>query len=146
MRAKAMVRSVFLSATLLLVPLLATNASASVAVRVDLSQQRMTVAVDGVHYATWAVSTARPGYRTPVGHFRPYHLARMHYSSIYENAPMPHSIFFRGGYAIHGTLEVRRLGRAVSHGCVRLAPGNARVLFDLVQAHGLAGTSITITR
>ena len=69
-----------------------------------------------------AVSTARRGYRTPVGKYRPTRLERMWYSSKYENSPMPYSIFFLGGYAIHGTYEVKRLGRAVSHGCIRLHP------------------------
>ncbi len=86
----------------------------------------MTIAVDGWYYANWRVSTARRGYWTPRGSFRPYLLKRMHYSSKYENSPMPHSIFFRGGYAIHGTYHVRSLGRAVSHGCIGWHPAMRR--------------------
>ena len=71
---------------------------------------------------------------------------RMHYSKLYDYTPMPYSIFFHGGFAIHGTLAVRSLGRAVSHGCVRLSPGNARSLFELVQSHGLQNTTIEIVQ
>lgn len=121
-------------------------AVASVAVRIRLSQQTMSVAVDGADLATWPVSTARRGYRTPVGSYHPYALERMHYSRLYDNTPMPYSIFFRGGYAIHGTTEIRNLGRAVSHGCVRLSPDNARTLFELVQSQGRQNTAIEIAK
>ena len=120
------------------------TAQADIAVRLELSRQEMNVDVDGAHYATWAVSTARRGYRTPVGTYTPYQLDRMHYSKLYDYTPMPYSIFFLRGYAIHGTTEVRNLGRPVSHGCVRLTPDNARALFDLISAHGLRNTSISV--
>lgn len=119
-------------------------AQAGVAVLIQLSRQTMSVAVDGADLATWPVSTARRGYRTPVGRYRPYSLERMHYSRLYDDTPMPYSMFFRGGYAIHGTTDVRNLGRAVSHGCVRLSPDNARSLFELVQSHGRQNTTIEI--
>jgi lipoprotein-anchoring transpeptidase ErfK/SrfK len=119
-------------------------AEAKVSVWIDISRQTMTVSVDGWHYANWRVSTARRGYWTPRGSFRPYLLKRMHYSSKYENSPMPHSIFFRGGYAIHGTYYVRSLGRPVSHGCVRLAPVNAARLYSLVRQYGKGDTRIFI--
>jgi lipoprotein-anchoring transpeptidase ErfK/SrfK len=121
-------------------------AQASIAVRIQLSQQIMSVAVDGADLATWPVSTARRGYRTPLGSYKPYSLERMHYSRLYDDTPMPYSIFFRRGYAIHGTTEIRNLGRAVSHGCVRLSPANARSLFELVQSHGRQNTTIEIVR
>ncbi len=122
----------------------ADAAYADIVVRIQLSQQTMSVAVDGADFATWPVSTARRGYRTPVGSYRPYSLQRTHYSSLYDNAPMPYSIFFRGGYAIHGTTEIRDLGRPVSHGCVRLSPDHARPLFELVQSRGRQDTTIEI--
>ena len=121
-------------------------ARASIAVRIQLSLQTMNVTVDGADFATWPVSTARRGYRTPVGSYKPYSLERMHYSRLYDDTPMPYSIFFRSGYAIHGTTEIRNLGRAVSHGCVRLSPDNARSLFELVQSHGRQNTTIEIVR
>ena len=111
---------------------------------VDISNQTMTVDVDGWTYAHWKVSTARDGYYTPRGSWRPFMLKRMHYSKKYDNAPMPNSIFFLGGYAIHGTGYVKSLGRPASHGCVRLAPGNAAKLYDLIKKHGLGSARITI--
>jgi lipoprotein-anchoring transpeptidase ErfK/SrfK len=59
-------------------------------------------------------------------------------------APMPYSIFFHGHYAIHGTNQVKRLGRRASKGCVRLHPRDAAVLFNLVQKQGMAKTRIVI--
>lgn len=120
-------------------------AQAKVAVHIDISSQTMSVSVNGWPYASWRVSTARRGYWTPRGVFRPFALKRMHYSRKYDNSPMPHSIFFKGGYAIHGTGYVRALGRPASHGCIRLAPGNAARLFGLVQRYGKGSTRIFIT-
>jgi lipoprotein-anchoring transpeptidase ErfK/SrfK len=127
--------------TLVSVPVLA---SSSMVARIDLSEQTMRVYVDGVQYYTWRVSTARRGYRTPVGRYRPKVLKRMHYSSIYDNAPMPYSIFFKGGYAVHGTDALRSLGRPASHGCVRLDPSNARELFQMVRYFGMENSRIEI--
>jgi len=123
----------------------APAAQAAVTVRIDLSTQRMTVSEDGKPTRVWAISSGRPGYRTPSGTYRPQRLARMHYSRTYDLAPMPHSIFFSGGYAIHGTGEVRRLGRTASHGCVRLSKAHAAELFRLVQAYGAERTRIEIS-
>jgi hypothetical protein len=120
--------------------LFAANRAAEAAVRIsiDLSSQRMHVTNSAGQSMTWAVSTARSGYSTPRGSFRPYSLQRMHYSRKYHNSPMPHSIFFLGGYAIHGTGSVAQLGQPASHGCIRLAPGNAAALFSMVQREGAA--------
>lgn len=92
----------------------------------------------------WKVSTGRSGYRTPRGSYKPTRLHRMWHSRKYDNAPMPYSIFFRGGYAIHGTDQIGSLGRPASHGRVRLHPGNAKRLFNLVRAHGRANTRIIV--
>lgn len=124
---------------------MASTAQATVSVRIDISSQTMSVSVNGWPYASWRVSTARSGYWTPRGSFRPYLLKRMHYSRKYDNSPMPHSIFFRGGYAIHGTGYLRSLGRPASHGCIRLAPGNAARLYSLVRQYGKGDTRIVIT-
>src|SRR5688500_506227 len=99
------------------------GASAGIVARVDVSKQVMTVSENGQVIARWPVSTARAGYRTPRGSWRPTRLHKMWYSRKYDNSPMPHSIFFTGGYAIHGTPHVKNLGRPASHGCIRLAPG-----------------------
>jgi lipoprotein-anchoring transpeptidase ErfK/SrfK len=120
-------------------------AFASVVAQIDLSSQRMHVYVNGKPAYTWKVSTARPGYRTPTGTYKPYNLVRYHRSTIYNGSPMPYSIFFKGGYAIHGSYETKHLGRPVSHGCVRLHPSNAARLYALVQQHGKGNTTIRIT-
>jgi lipoprotein-anchoring transpeptidase ErfK/SrfK len=123
---------------------LALPAHATVNVNIDISSQTMTVSVEGSHYATWRVSTARDGYYTPRGSFKPFSLRKMHYSRKYDMTPMPHSIFFRGGYAIHATNAVKALGRPASHGCIRLSPKNAATLFNLVRAYGMKDTRISI--
>lgn len=119
---------------------------AAVAIQVQLSSQTMNVTVDGAPFASWPVSTARRGYRTPVGTYKPYSLQRMHYSRLYDYTPMPYSIFFYTGYAIHGTYAVRNLGRPVSHGCIRLSPDHARSLFEVIQAQGKTNTTIEIVK
>jgi lipoprotein-anchoring transpeptidase ErfK/SrfK len=138
----------FLSVPLVLIILFWTTASgawtARLDVDIDLSEQKMTVRLDARTLYYWPVSTARPGYRTPTGTFRPYRLERMWYSTIYDYAPMPYSIFFYGGYAIHGTTEISRLGRPASHGCVRLHPENARLLYRLIREVGKSDTRIVI--
>jgi lipoprotein-anchoring transpeptidase ErfK/SrfK len=133
-----------------LVPLLGlllglpSSAEAGVVAKVSLSSQRMDVYVDGIPRYSWPVSTARAGYRTPTGTFRPESLAVWHRSTIYSGSPMPHAIFFHGGYAIHGSYETRHLGRPASHGCVRLHPTAAAELFSLVREYGSGNTVIKI--
>lgn len=137
--------SLMAAATLLAVTAsLGSAQAARVQATIDISAQRMYVSVGGQPAYSWAVSTGRKGYRTPTGSYRPTRMYRRYYSRKYDNAPMPYSIFFRGGYAIHGTNYVKRLGRPASHGCVRLAPAHARTLYDLVEAHGAGNTSIRI--
>ena len=139
-RLTALAAGIFISGAVL-----TSAANANVAVRIDISAQTMTVVVDGDRYATWRISTARSGYYTPRGSFKPYVLKKMNYSRKYDNSPMPHSIFFRGGYAIHGTNYVKSLGRPASHGCIRLAPRNAAALYSIVRQYGMKQTRITIT-
>ncbi|HEY3718939.1 MAG TPA: L,D-transpeptidase [Roseiarcus sp.] len=113
-----------------------TSAMAVVHIDIDLNSQTMHVDSDSGASYDWSVSTGRPGHRTPRGTFRPQAMYTMVHSAKYDNAPMPHSIFFTGGYAIHGTFEVGSLGHVASHGCVRLAPGNAATLFAMVKEEG----------
>jgi len=127
----------------LAVCLFSAPASAGVVARIDNATQRMTVLVDGAPAYSWPVSTARKGYRTPAGSYRVQRMERMWYSRKYDMSPMPHALFFRGGYAIHGTYSVRQLGRPASHGCVRLSPGNASTLFSLVRQRG--GAQVVVT-
>jgi lipoprotein-anchoring transpeptidase ErfK/SrfK len=117
-----------------------------VTVRIDKSAQQMVVSVNGVRRYRWPVSTGRSGYPTPSGTFIPFRLEADHYSKEWDDAPMPHSIFFtEKGHAIHGSFETRHIGAPASAGCVRLAPANAAKLFALVSEKGLWNTKIVLT-
>src|SRR5438874_3957793 len=120
-------------------------ADATIVIHVDKSSQRMSVEVDGVARYQFAVSTGRAGYGTPNGTYHPQRLERTWFSRLYYNSPMPHSIFFHGGYAIHGSYEINRLGGPASHGCIRLHPQNAATLFALVQQEGTGATTIVVS-
>lgn len=121
----------------------AASAQAGVNVRVDIAAQRIQVTTtDGESY-NWAISSGRKGYRTPNGVYRPTRLEKNWYSRKYGGA-MPNAVFFRGGYAIHGTTAVGALGRPASHGCIRLHPANAAKLFALVKKHGADQTRIAL--
>ena len=89
-------------AALLFTVALTSSASAAIVVEIDRAVQRMAVTVDGAPRYNWRVSTARRGYITPPGTYHPEMLARHWFSRKYYNSPMPHSIFFYGGFAIHG--------------------------------------------
>jgi lipoprotein-anchoring transpeptidase ErfK/SrfK len=120
--------------------------AASLVASIDLSSQTMTVSQGGVVKHRWAVSTARKGFRTPTGSWTAKWASRHHKSRKYNMAPMPHSIFFYGGYAIHGTYDLKRLGRPASHGCIRLHPDNAARFFSLATRAGLKNTKVVISR
>jgi L,D-transpeptidase catalytic domain len=122
----------------------ASAAFAGVDISVDKTTQHMTVSVDGVTRYVFPVSTGRPGYDTPSGAFHPLWMSVLHHSKIYDDAPMPDSIFFTRGYAIHGYTDTPFGAAAVSHGCVRLPPPDAAALFQLVKQDGMAHTTITI--
>ncbi|GAB4240580.1 MAG: hypothetical protein Kow0032_28300 [Methyloligellaceae bacterium] len=113
--------------------------------KVDKSEQRMRVYVNGKPVYSWRVSTARGGYITPTGSWRPTRIHKMWHSRKYNMAPMPYSVFYYRGYAVHGTYDLKRLGRPASHGCVRLHPGNAKKLYQLVARYGMANTQIVVT-
>ena len=125
--------------------LAARACAAEVEARIDLSEQTMTVFVDGAAAHTWPVSTARPGKFTPTGMFTVQSMRPMHYSTLYNNAPMPWSIFFWGNFAIHGTTQVDRLGQPASAGCVRLHPDDAKTLYQLIKENGRTNAFIAIT-
>src|SRR6186997_136045 len=119
---------------------------AKVAITVDKDNQQMTVAVDGVETYRWPVSSGLPSYETPNGSFRAFRMEEDHYSKEFDEAPMPHSIFFtKIGHAIHGTDSVNRLGSPASHGCVRLSRDHAAKLFALVKEQGVLNTTVTLS-
>ena len=118
--------------------------TADLVARVDISDQKMYVYLDDILVNVFPVSTGRPGYGTPPGSYQAQWTSAFWRSRKYNNAPMPWAVFFKGGYAVHGTTEVRRLGTPASHGCVRLLPDNAKLFYQLVQKNGLDSTTIAI--
>ncbi|AZO23187.1 MULTISPECIES: L,D-transpeptidase [unclassified Mesorhizobium] len=140
---KSVLMAAVLASTLLGTPI--ASRAASLVANIDVSSQTMTVSKYGQVLYRWSVSTARKGYFTPRGSYRPQWTARMWYSRKYEMSPMPYSVFFRGGYAIHGTGAVRYLGRPASHGCVRLHTANAATFYSMVKEVGYGNTRIVVT-
>lgn len=125
---------------------LGSAAQAKISITVDKNAQQMTVAVDGVERYRWPVSSGLPAYETPNGSFKTFRMEEDHYSREFDDAPMPHSIFFtKQGHAIHGTDSVNRLGSPASHGCVRLSRANAATLYALVQKDGVLNATVTLT-
>ena len=111
---------------------------------IDLARQRMAITEYGKLFGSWAISSGRAGFRSPTGSFRPLWAARMWYSKKYDNAPMPHAVFFSGGVAMHATQATGQLGQPASHGCIRQSPANAATTYRLVEKHGNAHTRIVV--
>ncbi|KJC61157.1 hypothetical protein UP10_09740 [Bradyrhizobium sp. LTSPM299] len=136
----------FLVAVTSLMLFTAGAAQAKVDITIDKDNQQMTVAVDGIERYHWPVSSGIPSRETPNGSFRAFRMEEDHYSKEFDDAPMPHSIFFtKVGHAIHGTDSVNRLGTPASHGCVRLSRDNATTLYALVEKEGVLNTTVTLT-
>ena len=123
-----------------------TNPSeTTVLINIDKASQKMTVLLDGVQQYEWPVSTGLRGYTTPAGTYTARSMNKIWYSRQWDNAPMPHAVFFtKDGHAIHGTYEIKRLGKPASHGCVRLSPENAALLYALVEKTGLKNTQVVL--
>lgn len=134
-----------LASILILSGLISASANAAkVEARIDISDQKMKIYQNGRLRYTWKISTARRGYVTPTGNYKPTRMHKMWYSRKYHMSPMPHSIFFKGGYAVHGTDAIKNLGNPASHGCIRLHPDNARTLFKMVESAGPSNAAIRI--
>jgi len=117
----------------------------AILINIDKTKQQMTVFLDGVETYNWPVSTGKAGYSTPSGTFTAMSMNEVWYSKEWDNAPMPHAIFFmKDGHAIHGSYEVKTLGKPVSHGCVRISPQNATTLYGLVAKTGLKNTQVVL--
>jgi lipoprotein-anchoring transpeptidase ErfK/SrfK len=125
-------------------PVAAPKPAITLHAKADLAQQTLTVSERGRVVGVWKISSGTEDHATPRGIFQPEWTSKMWYSQTYDNAPMPHAVFFKSGAAIHATQAVGALGRAASHGCVRLAPANAETFYKLVQRHGLSHTRITV--
>jgi L,D-transpeptidase catalytic domain len=124
----------------------AGTARAEILIKVDKSAQRVTVVRNGEALYDWPVSTGRTGYATPSGSYTAFRMEADHYSKEWDDAPMPHSIFFtKVGHAIHGSYDTKKLGKPASHGCVRISPAYAATLFALVRQDGLANTKVVLT-
>jgi L,D-transpeptidase catalytic domain len=127
-------------------PFAVSAAQAHIAITVDKDAQMLTVAVDGVERYRWPVSTGNPSHETPNGKFQTFRMEADHFSKEFDDAPMPHAIFFtKMGHAIHGTDSESKLGIPVSHGCVRLSRANAATLYDMVEKDGVLNTTVTLT-
>jgi lipoprotein-anchoring transpeptidase ErfK/SrfK len=123
-----------------------TPPAPKILITIDKATQKMAVSVDGVAKYHWPVSTGKRGYSTPSGTYTPTSMNEVWYSKEWDNAPMPHAIFFmKDGHAIHGSYEVKHLGKPVSHGCVRIAPQNATLLYDLVKGNGMQNTQVVLS-
>jgi L,D-transpeptidase catalytic domain len=123
-----------------------SQSTGAIHINIDKSKQRMTVSLDGVEKYVWPVSTGQAGYSTPSGAYTATSMNEIWYSKEWDNAPMPHSIFFRkDGYAIHGTYEAKNLGRPASHGCVRISRENAATLYAMVKKVGLKNTEVVLS-
>jgi lipoprotein-anchoring transpeptidase ErfK/SrfK len=121
------------------------QAGSKILINIDKSRQEMTVFVDGVERYSWPVSTGKPGYATPSGNYTPTSMNEIWYSKQWDNSPMPHSIFYmKDGHAIHGTHEVKNLGKPASHGCVRLSPENALTLYSMVEKTGMENVQVVL--
>ena len=124
----------------------ATIPASTILIDVDKSTQRVTVFIDGVEKYQWPVSTGKRGYSTPSGSYTALSMHEVWYSKEWDNAPMPHAIFYmKDGHAIHGSYEVRNLGKPASHGCVRISPQNATILYDLVKKNSMDNTRVVLS-
>ncbi len=122
------------------------TARAEILIKVDKNVQQMTVVRNGEALYSWPVSTGRTAHPTPSGSYTTFRMEADHYSKEWDDAPMPHSIFFtKIGHAIHGSYDTKRLGMPASHGCVRISPAHAATLFALVKREGLANTKVVLT-
>jgi lipoprotein-anchoring transpeptidase ErfK/SrfK len=103
---------------------------------------------------TFSVSTGNKNHPTPDINMRPNGPTYIKYSSRkypggnYQGlGNMPYVVFIKGGYAVHGTTpgNFLKLGHRASHGCVRLHPDNAKLVYELVNTYGLENTWVTVT-
>jgi lipoprotein-anchoring transpeptidase ErfK/SrfK len=123
----------------------ANPVASTILINIDKAIQKMTVFLDGEQRYEWPVSTGLPGYTTPSGTYTASSMNEIWYSKQWDNAPMPHAVFFtKDGHAIHGTYDVKRLGKPASHGCVRISPENAATLYALVEKTGLKNTQVVL--
>lgn len=105
---------------------------------IDLSANKSWLIADGkAVYGPVPITHGRRGWETPPGTFKVGWKNRHHRSSIFDNAPMPYSVFFNGGIAFHqGSLQEE------SHGCIHLSPSAAAKYFKTLQV----GDTVQVVR
>src|SRR5258707_3859940 len=121
-----------------------SDAEAKLDLFIDKSTQQISVIQNGRLLYVWPVSTGQDRFSTPSGVYTPERLERTWFSKAYYNSPMPHAIFFHHGFAIHGSYDIARLGGPASHGCVRLHPQDAALLYGMVEQEGPGNTTIVV--
>jgi hypothetical protein len=141
---KIVLGSTAVGAGFLGVALTASDAEARLDLYVDKSAQQLSVIQNGGLLYVWPVSIGHDKHSTPNGVYTPERLERSWLSKAYYNAPMSHAIFFHNGYAIHGSKDISKLEGPASHGCIRLHPRDAALLFSMVQRAGPSNTAIFI--
>lgn len=106
---------------------------------VNISTQRALLFRNGVPIGATTVSTGMAGHGTPTGVFSILQKQAEHYSSKYNSAPMPYMQRLTwGGVALHaGNLP----GYPASHGCIRLPPRFAALLYSATNL----GMTVVIT-
>ena len=105
-------------------------------IRVDLSRQTLTAYEGETPVFATLVSSGVPDHKTPAGIYRLHakHVSTTMADDLAVDGPysiedVPWTMYFLGSYALHAAFWHERFGHPRSHGCVNLAPRDARWLF-----------------
>lgn len=113
-------------------------------IEVNLSKQRLIAWEGGRRVYSVPISSGKRSTPTRVGTFTiqsKHRTARMR-GRGYNVPNVPYTMYYSGGYAIHGAYWHNRFGTPVSHGCVNLPVGQARKLYSFA-SHG---TKVVVRR
>ena len=128
-------------------------AAEALRLQVDLDQRELTATLDGEELERFPVAIGKSSYPTPTGDFR---IRKVIWNPSWrppnskwakgktakppghpENPMKRVKMFFKEpDYYIHGTGDKESLGKAESHGCIRMTPQDATRLAQLVMKHG----------
>jgi len=137
-----------------IIPASCTGKDCFIYIEINKPAQLLYLYIYGQLKDSFPVSTGIKKYETPNLNLKPsgplltkYNSKKFPGGNYQGLGNMPYAIFLRGGYAIHGTTvgNFPKLGTKASHGCIRLHPENARILFELIKIFGLSHTWVTIT-
>ncbi len=126
-----------------LTPSIENSLSSGVQIDVNLAEQTLT-ATDADGTFSTKISSARPGFTTAKGCYDNPQLEQVHPSRKLDNSPVPHSIFYSGGFAIHGTLDDASIGRPASYGGIRVSRYAASVIYGLIEYYGTAKSKVCV--